>query len=158
MAEKGCSIRAVLEALVKRTELSMLMTGIPLAQAIKAGGMQKLLPVLTTASYLRETRLKQSMNDLANLGSSSLFGVLAPRAFNRKLTAPNLLNRLELRTSSSGTKKCKEAASCSLCARAYAYPVCPPPPANTNTSFDTLLFTSFIEYSTRLLSLEIQLY
>jgi len=40
---------------VNRTELSMLIIGIPLNHAVKAGGMQKLLPVLTSALMFLET-------------------------------------------------------------------------------------------------------
>jgi hypothetical protein len=99
---------------MKRTELSMLTIGTPFSLARKQGGMQKLLPVLTTASYLPDTRLKESTKAFTRLGMNSLVGVLAPLGFKRKSTRPNLLKRSLLNTSPSGTKKFREALPYSL--------------------------------------------
>jgi len=46
----------------------MLTNGIPFIQAKKAGGMQKLHPVLTTTSYSLETYLEASGKALMSLG------------------------------------------------------------------------------------------
>jgi hypothetical protein len=102
-------MRAVLEALVKRTELSMLTRGVPLSRARKHGGIEKLLPVLITASYLPLTRLEDSKKAFRRFGTNSLVGVLAPRGFNKEFTLPNLLKRSLLNRSPSGTKKSREA-------------------------------------------------
>jgi hypothetical protein len=99
MVEKGCSRKAVFEAFVNRTELSMLIKGMPFIKAKKLGGIQKLLPVLTTALKLWDTCLKESRKAFASLGMNSLVGVLASRGFRRNSTAPNLLSLFWLRTS-----------------------------------------------------------
>jgi hypothetical protein len=84
---------AVLEGFVKRTELSMLIRGTPSRRESKQGGIEKLLPVLTTASYLPETRLKESAKALMRFGTKTRVGVLASLGFKSELTRPNLLKR-----------------------------------------------------------------
>ena len=90
MVEIGCSRRADLDGFVKRTELSMLITGMPLSHAEKHGGMQKLLPVLTTTSNSLGTFWKASTKALISFSRNSFVGVFASLGFKRKLTGPNL--------------------------------------------------------------------
>lgn len=105
MVEKGCSKRAVLDGLTKRPESSMLTIGVLFIQAMIAGGMQKLLPVLTAASNLGDTFSMDSRKDFARPTVKRGRGVFGPRGFVRGLTLPNSLNLFQLKGSSLGARK-----------------------------------------------------
>ena len=101
-------MQAALEGVEKRAGLSMLTIGIPLVHAMIAGGMQKLLPALTTKSNPVKSSLAESMNAFASRSAKMWMRVFGPRGFIKNSTFPSLLNPFSLKMSPSGTRKNKD--------------------------------------------------
>src|SRR4030042_4328520 len=117
------------------TRLSIFITGIDCSHATRLGGMQKLLPVDTTAPYSLFTLEKEWKKEAINLKGKSKLEVFGYLPLISSSTGPNGDKSSLLSLSPSGMRNEVSAFPFKVCARAKAILECPPPPASIKTFF-----------------------